>query len=96
MKVITLTNNKECVITIPKPDGIWFNVKYGKRASLSCGEKVTISEWTTISNKSVLETLEFMKIKDIKLLRAVINLRWSKRTEKIIDIIDQHITNRRG
>jgi hypothetical protein len=61
--VFTSDQDKKSFIVIEKPEGFWVNAEYGRRAELSSGNKVTLSQFLNTNNGTIIGAIEKMNDK---------------------------------
>jgi len=98
-KILKLTNNwKTFSMEIKIPVGTWFNTSYETRANLYKAEAMTIAQFLTTSNQSIVETIKPMHRLQLELFGGLIRSDcYSKRSILVLDLInrEQVINERR-
>lgn len=94
-KMITLTSSYgKKLIEVPKVEGAWFNTKHNLRDRLYEADSMTLVQWITTSNKTILETLDKMDEKEVLKLKKQLTPWCSKRQAKVNDLINWHLSKR--
>ena len=92
-KTISITDSwKNTGMEIKIPVGTWFNASYKTRSALYDAKVMTVSQFLTTSNQTILEVVELMHPIQRKLFKDLIRgSAYSKRSELALRIIERYL-----